>query len=375
MEKDKERRQNGLEAGTEMKPEKSITEGRPLTQEAILAKNTIYDSVFTNLFRIPKYTLELYRTLHPEDKKISADQIEIVTLENVLLNQPYNDLGFVVGGDRLILLVEAQSTWSENILVRVLVYAAQTIQQYIVETKQNVYGKKNVVFPEPEFYVVFTGGDKEKPPQQLSLRERFFGGRDSSLEVRVKVICGGEGGNIIDQYVAFTKIYREQYRLYGRTQKAVMETIRICKDRNVLREYLESREKEVVDIMMTLFNQEYALERYTEEIREEGRQDGWEEGRQDGWKEGRQDGWKEGRQDGWKEGRQDGWREGRQDGWKEGRQDGWREGCQDGEMKAKKETALALAGMGLPVGQIAEAVKVSVGLVKQWLEAGAVLAR
>lgn len=35
-----------------------------------------------------------------------------------------------------------------------------------------------------------------------------------------------------------------------------METIRICKDRNLLREFLESREKEVVSIMMTLFDEE-----------------------------------------------------------------------------------------------------------------------
>ena len=44
-----------------------------------------------------------------------------------------------------------------------------------------------------------------------------------------------------------------------------METIRICKDNNVLKEYLEDREKEVVDIMMTLFNDEYILQTYLEE--------------------------------------------------------------------------------------------------------------
>ena len=38
------------------------------------------------------------------------------------------------------------------------------------------------------------------------------------------------------------------------TQKAVTETIRICKDRNVLKEYLLEREKEVVTIMMSLFD-------------------------------------------------------------------------------------------------------------------------
>lgn len=43
------------------------------------------------------------------------------------------------------------------------------------------------------------------------------------------------------------------------TRKAVTETIRICKDRNVLREYLLGREKEVVTIMMSLFDEEQIM--------------------------------------------------------------------------------------------------------------------
>ena len=39
-------------------------------------------------------------------------------------------------------------------------------------------------------------------------------------------------------------------------------------------------------------------------------------------------------------------------------------------MKAKKETVLSLATMGLPVDKIAEAVKVSVQVVKEWIDAG-----
>jgi DNA-directed RNA polymerase specialized sigma24 family protein len=41
-----------------------------------------------------------------------------------------------------------------------------------------------------------------------------------------------------------------------------METIRICKDRNLLKEYLESREMEVVTIMMSLFDEEEILKSY-----------------------------------------------------------------------------------------------------------------
>ena len=45
-------------------------------------------------------------------------------------------------------------------------------------------------------------------------------------------------------------------------QKAVTETIRICKDRNVLREYLAQREKEIVTIMMSLFDEEQIMKSF-----------------------------------------------------------------------------------------------------------------
>ena len=35
----------------------------------------------------------------------------------------------------------------------------------------------------------------------------------------------------------FSKVYDEQRKLYRNTKQAVTETIRICKDRNVLKEY------------------------------------------------------------------------------------------------------------------------------------------
>ena len=85
--------------------------------------------------------------------------------------------------------------------------------------------------------------------------------------------------DIISQYVNFTKIYQDQSGLHGRTKEAVRETIRICKDRDVLREYLSSREKEVVSIMMSLFDQERAVEQFGYEKRQEGREEGREEGR------------------------------------------------------------------------------------------------
>ncbi|MCI9144346.1 MAG: hypothetical protein HFH87_17295, partial [Lachnospiraceae bacterium] len=73
--------------------------------------------------------------------------------------------------------------------------------------------------------------------------------------------------DIIGQYIIFCKVYSEQRKIHGNTELAVTETIRICKDRNILREYLISKEQEVVDIMMTLFDDEQIMEAYEQDIR------------------------------------------------------------------------------------------------------------
>ena len=238
-------------------------------EDTTIMKRTIKDSVFTNLFQDKKYLIQLYQALHPEDKEVTEDKLTDVTIENVLTDNIYNDLGFMVG-NRLLILVEAQSTWTVNIIIRALMYLIQTYHNYFERTKQSLYKSKKVQIPMPELYVIYTG-DRKTKPSEISLSQEFFGGKECCLDVKVKMIYDGKEGDIINQYVIFTKVCNEQIALYGRTQKSVLEAIRICKDRNVLREYLESREKEVVDIMMVLYDEEEIMRSYLESERHEVR--------------------------------------------------------------------------------------------------------
>lgn len=98
-----------------------------------------------------------------------------------------------------MILAEAQSTWSVNIVVRAFLYLAQTWNEYIEATDQNRYGSRKLNLPRPEIYVIFSGNRLERP------------------------------------------------------------------------EYLSSREKEVVSIMMALFDQEKAMEQFGYEKMQEGR--------------------------------------------------------------------------------------------------------
>ena len=236
------------------------------TEQKEVMKRTIKDSVFADLFQDKKYLLQLYKALHPEDTDVTEDDLNDITIKNVLTDNIYNDLGFTVG-DKLMILVEAQSSvWTVNIIVRALMYLVQTWHDYFERTKQNLYKSKKVQMPMPEIYVIFTGERKTRP-SEISLSQEFFDGRDCGIDVRVKMIYDGKEGDIINQYVLFTKICNEQMKEHGRTRKAVMEAIRICKDRDVLREYLSNRESEVVSIMMVLYDEEEIMRSYVESER------------------------------------------------------------------------------------------------------------
>ena len=225
-----------------------------------MAKRTAKNSVFLDLFQNKSYLLKLYKTLHPEDTTATEDSLTDVTITNVLTDNLYNDLGFIAN-NKLMILVEAQSTWTVNILVRVLLYLAQSYHEYFQRTCQDYYKSRKVKMPKPELYVIFTG-NKGRKPDKISLSKEFFEGADIDIEVKAKVIYESDTDDIINQYIIFCKVFNEQTKKHGMTQKAVTETIRICKDRNVLKEYLLDREKEVVTIMMSLFDEEQIMKSF-----------------------------------------------------------------------------------------------------------------
>ncbi|MCC8103108.1 MAG: hypothetical protein LIP11_12935 [Clostridiales bacterium] len=113
-----------------------------------LPYRNVKDSVFRSLFSDPVNLLELYQTLHPEDKESTVNDLSIVTLETVIIKDIHNDIGFMVG-DKMVILAEAQSHWSDNILIRGLMYMAKTYQNYFRDTEQSLYSTKRVHMPKP----------------------------------------------------------------------------------------------------------------------------------------------------------------------------------------------------------------------------------
>ena len=60
-------------------------------------------------------------------------------------------------GKSLLVLVEAQSSWSPNIVLRLLSYWVQTLNNYFTEKKILLYKAAQVPCPKPELYVIVVG--------------------------------------------------------------------------------------------------------------------------------------------------------------------------------------------------------------------------
>lgn len=122
--------------------------------------------------------------------------------------------------------------------------------------------------PKPESYIIYTG-NKGRKPDTISLSKEFFDGADIDIEVKAKVIYESDKDNMINEYIVFCKVFDEQVKMYGMTKQAITETIHICKDRNILKQYLSNKEVEVVTIMMSLFDDEQIMRTYEKDIRRE----------------------------------------------------------------------------------------------------------
>ena len=244
------------------------------------------NSVFLDMFKRKKYLIRLYRDLHPLDQDTTEEDLTVVTIDNVLTLKRFNDLGFLLGrqNQKLLIMLEAQSHWTINILFRLWEYVIDTLMNYIINNGYNLYSTPKLELPDIETYVIYTGkstpkifssGGLEKDEEGryiLSLNKEFFGGRAGQPELLAKVIYVKNGSGIIQEYIRFSQVFDEQMTGSDNNQeraKAIKEVLRICEEKNILQDYLKQHEAEVEKIMMTMVSPEYIekAEKRTEKIR------------------------------------------------------------------------------------------------------------
>ena len=131
----------------------------------------------------------------------------------------------------------------------------------------------------------------------------------------------GKNKHILDScralgdYSLFVKEVRDSIAGGMAIENAIGKVIDNLPNDSLIKPFLLANKAEVTDMCITEYNEEYTMELFKEEGREEGRAEGREEGRAEGREEGRAEGREEGRAEGREEGKVEGKVEGRAEVW------------------------------------------------------------
>ena len=265
-----------------------------MAEEKRFIKYTVKDSVFSEIFTVPAYQVELLQALYPEQEDITVADIRDVTIKNVVSTDVYNDLGLLFR-DTLVVLVEAQSTMTANILVRFIEYIARVYKDHIINTAQNWYDRAKVQIPRVDLYVVYVGAAEAGGNEgTINLTDEFFGGVPCGIDVRARVIRRPMGGDALSQYIRFSEISNAIIAAHGRTRESAELIVDSCIKQGILPEFFAERKKEVLSAMVELFSQEEAYQMMEAAKRSEGiaqgRREGMAQGRREGMAQGRREG-------------------------------------------------------------------------------------
>ena len=232
-------------------------------------------SVFTELFGTDEKIIELYCAIDGKPYPENAE-IKINTLQDALFMDRLNDVSFTID-DKLIVLVEHQSMINENMPLRALYYISRLYEK-IVESR-NIYRKKLVKIPTPEFFVLYNGVEEYPDKCILKLSDAYkVANNDIELELIVKVFNINKGHNAeivqrsktLDDYISFVDMIRAKLNSGKALESAIKEAMSFCIENGILRDFLETNGAEVANMLYVEWNWDDALEVAREEGVEEG---------------------------------------------------------------------------------------------------------
>ena len=110
------------------------------------------DALFRRIFNEKPVLLELYNALNQTDYD-DADELIFYTIDDVIYLGYKNDVSFIVRGT--LNLYEHQSTLNPNMPIRGLIYFGKQYESYIKQNNLNIYGKKLLSLPFPQFVIFY----------------------------------------------------------------------------------------------------------------------------------------------------------------------------------------------------------------------------
>ena len=193
--------------------------------------------------------------------------------------------------------------------LRGLIYFAGLYQEYVSRNGYNLFGVKRIRLPAPQ-YIVFYNGLLEKPDKEvMHLSDAFYPeGSDKKhcLECEAVILNINRGHNPellkkckkLWEYTEFVSRMREYLQQGYELRTAASTVITECLRNGILVDVLTRCRTEVLEMLLTEYNEAETMEY----LRKEAQEIGWAEGHAKGHAEGRAEGHAEGHAEGRAEG-------------------------------------------------------------------------
>ncbi|GMO70454.1 MAG: hypothetical protein Ta2A_19060 [Treponemataceae bacterium] len=250
----------------------------------------------------------------------------------MLFNSRKNDISFLLD-EKIVILIEHQSTINENMALRFLIYIARIYEKLV--DNESLYRRKQVPIPQPEFIVLYNGTEDYPEQSEIKLSDAFINNPAASsgivvspeelhsgvhtlfspqsgrvctpsarikagiekpaLDLTVKIYNINTGKNLpllqksksLNDYAAFTAKVREfQAELKGNfdskqaLEEALKKAIQWCVKQNILKHFLQENGSEVENMVFGEWDMGTALK----VAKEEGVEEGMEKGMEKAWK-------------------------------------------------------------------------------------------
>lgn len=249
------------------------------------------DVLFRRLFRDRKDLLDLYNALNGSTYE-NPEELEVVTMEDVIFMKMKNDLSFIIGSH--LNLYEHQSTWNPNMPLRGLLYFAQQFEGLVATRGDDIYGRGRIELPTPVYIIFYNGRGMHSDNLMLYLSDSYSGGHGSGcLECTCEVININRGYNCalmekchrLWEYSELSAEIEGNMKNGMKREEAVHTAIDACIQRGILTDVLLTERGVVQHMLLT----EYDEKKHLKNTFEEGRKEGMEKGMREGLARGREE--------------------------------------------------------------------------------------
>jgi hypothetical protein len=237
-----------------------------------MAENIQYkDAVFRSYFKNKQRVLSLYRAVSG-DNSLTEEDIELNDLAEALVNGKRNDVSFI-SGNKLIVLIEHQSTINYNMPLRFLSYLSKFYNKLTLS--KATYNKERIPLPSPQFYVFYNGKAGTEEISEMKLEDAFSDPNPViTLKVKAFDIRYERNSKLLNdcQEIMYYSIFVskvEEYKIPEiTTEQAVLKAVNYCIEHDIMKEFMEEHRQEVVNMFTEEWNIEEAKRVAAEEAAE-----------------------------------------------------------------------------------------------------------